>query len=96
MTLDEVKVVVIANASSFGGDGMRAVNDTAIVDELRRTGMSEADARMQGREAVAEMGGYIERMSKMGGLRPGGPRRRHWEVWTVPEAIIRRNRARAA
>jgi hypothetical protein len=80
MTLDEAKAVVIAKVTSFGGDGMNAVDDVAVVAELRRTGLSAAKARMLGREAVAELGGYIE----------------HGEVWSIPATATGRGRARAA
>lgn len=96
VSLDDAIAAVMENLSSFGTAGIRAVNDDAVVSALRRSGMGKAEARQLGREAIANLGGYIEPGTRVGGLRPGGPRRRMHEVWWVPEACVPRDQTRPA
>ena len=66
--------------------GARKVRDQDVVAELQRLeGLSEQDARRSGRDAVAHIGGYIQRGVKLEGRRAGAPT----ETWWVPEYRVR-------
>ncbi len=67
--------------------GARKVRDREVVAELRRLeGLSEQDARQLGRDAVAHIGGHVQRGVRLGGRRAGTPT----ETWWVPEYRVRK------
>lgn len=74
-------------ARGDGELGARKVRDQDVVAELQRLeGLSEQDARRSGRDAVAHIGGYIQRGVRLEGRRSGAPA----ETWWVPEYRIRK------
>lgn len=81
-----------AMVSSVGdiGAGLQAVHDDEVVAELRRLeGLSAEEARRLGREAVLEIGGYVEPRIYRDGSPTGSRRRRRGETWWVPRFKIR-------
>lgn len=78
--------------SSLGdvGAGLQALDDQEVVAELRRLeGLSAEEARRLGREAVLEIGGYVEPRVYRGGPAAGSRRRRRGETWWVPRFKVR-------
>jgi hypothetical protein len=90
--LDEAIAAVTdcANLSAFGhsGSGFRTVRKSEIIGALRSRGLDATEAKVLAREAVAHVGGYVERGTHVGGLAAGRRRRTPVETWWIPVSAI--------
>lgn len=80
------------NMSSLADEdvGVRAVEDSEVVAELRRLeGLGANEARELAREAVLHVGGHIEQRPRNGSLAAVRVIRRRKETWWVPRSAVR-------
>lgn len=95
MTLPETAIAAVtkpSNMSSFAplGSSARAVNEHKVVAEICEvTGVSQDEGRKAAREALAEVGGHVERRRQRGGIAAGRMRVHLKEVWWVPRDALR-------
>lgn len=79
-----------ANVSNIAPPGeVQAVNEhQAIAEVCTVAGVDADEARSAAREAVAAVGGHVERRRRDGGLAAGRMRTHIFEVWWVPRDAL--------